>query len=164
MDSAWRTGQESQNFVCGSYASLFSEKPVPGPVIDENGRVLGEHTGIINYTVGQRKGLRIGAGEPLYVIDIKPESNTVVAGAKERLYTREQYVTGLNWISVKTLERPMEVKARIRSSHQGYDAVVSPSENNGVKVIYMDKQIGAARGQAIVFYAGDTVVGGGIAV
>jgi tRNA-specific 2-thiouridylase len=156
--------QESQNFVCGSYASLFSERPVHGPIVDENGKVLGEHSGIVNYTVGQRKGLRIGAGEPLYVIDIKPESNTVVAGAKERLYTLEQYVAGLNWISMKTLDRPMEVKARIRSSHQGYDAVISPLENTRVKVTYMDEQVGAARGQAIVFYTGDTVVGGGITV
>jgi len=156
--------KESQNFVCGSYASLFSQKPLPGPIVGENGKVLGEHTGIVNYTIGQRKGLRIGKVEPLYVIDIKPESNTVVAGMKERLYTREQNVTALNWISVRTLERPMEVKARIRSSHQGYDAVISPLENSRAKVTYMDEQIGAARGQSIVFYAGDAVVGGGTAV
>jgi tRNA-specific 2-thiouridylase len=153
--------KDSQNFVCGSYSSLFSEKPLPGPIVDEAGRVLGEHTGIVNYTVGQRKGLRIGTVEPLYVIDIKPETNTVVAGVKSSLYTKEQLVAGLNWISVKTLERPMEVKARIRSSHQGYDAVVSPHGNDSAKVAYMEKQIGAARGQAIVFYTGDTVVGGG---
>jgi len=155
--------EESQNFVCGSYTSLFREKPLPGPIVDQAGRVLGEHTGIVNYTIGQRKGLRIGTVEPLYVIDIKPESNTIVAGVKERLYTKDQNVTGLNWISVKTLERPMEVKARIRSSHSGYAAVISPLKDNEVSVQYMEQQIGAARGQAIVLYAGDTVVGGGTA-
>jgi len=155
--------KESQNFVCGSYSSLFGKKPLPGPIVNENGKVLGEHAGIVNYTIGQRKGLRIGTAEPLYVIDIKPESNTVVAGMKERLYITEQGVIGLNWISVKALERPIEVKARIRSSHQGYDSVISPDRENSVNVTYKEKQIGAARGQAIVFYNGDTVVGGGIA-
>jgi len=155
--------QESQNFVCGSYTSLFGGKTLPGPIVDEYGRVLGEHSGIVNYTIGQRKGLRIGTASPLYVIGIEPETNTVVAGAKEHLFIKSQDVSGPNWICVKTLERPMEVKARIRSSHQGYDAVVSPLENGGANVAYTQQQIGAAKGQAIVFYAGDTVLGGGTA-
>jgi tRNA-specific 2-thiouridylase len=155
--------KDSQNFVCGSYTSLFAEKPLPGPIVDEDGRVLGEHTGIVNYTIGQRRGLCIGTMAPLYVIGIKPETNTVVAGVKERLYIKDQDVSGLNWISVKTLERPMEIKARIRSSHPGYNAVISPLGNGSANVAYTEKQVGAARGQAIVFYAGDTVVGGGTA-
>lgn len=155
--------QESQNFVCGSYTSIFSEKLIPGPITDEQGRVLGEHQGIVNYTIGQRKGLRIGTREPLYVIGIKPETNAVVVGARERLYIKGQDVSGLNWISAETLERPIEVKARIRSSHPGYDAVVSPVGNGSANVAYTQLQIGAAKGQAIVFYCGDTVVGGGTA-
>jgi tRNA-specific 2-thiouridylase len=155
--------KESQDFVCGSYASLFKEEPLPGPIIHVDGRVLGRHNGIVNYTIGQRKGLGMGTAEPLYVIDIKPESATVVIGGKEHLYTKSQHVTELNWISVKTLERPTEVKAMIRSSHKGYDAVVTPLGKDRANVAYREKQIGAARGQAIVFYVGDTVLGGGTA-
>ena len=153
---------ESQNFVCGSYISLFKENPGPGPIVDQSGRVLGEHRGIINYTTGQRKGLRIGSKQPSFVVDIKPESNTVVVGSKESLFTAEQTVYQLNWVSIQALAHSVEVKARIRSSHSGYAAVISPLKDNEVSVKYMERQIGAARGQAIVFYDGDVVLGGGI--
>lgn len=154
--------KESQNFVCGNYSTLFKKKPGPGPIVDQRGRVLGEHNGIINYTTGQRKGLGIGSKQPLFVIDIKPESNTVVVGPQECLLTGEQAVSQLNWVSIKGLDRAREVKARIRSSHQGYAAVISPLKDNEVRVKYTERQIGAARGQAIVFYAGDVVLAGGI--
>jgi len=153
---------ESQNFVCGSYASLFKSMPLAGPIVDKKGNVLGKHNGIEHFTIGQRKGLRLAFKEPLYVTGIEPETNAVKVGEKEELYTNSQTVTGLNWIAVESLNSPMEVKARIRNAHHGYDAVISPQGHEKVVVGYKEPQIGAAPGQAIVFYEQDVLVGGGI--
>jgi tRNA-uridine 2-sulfurtransferase len=156
--------EESQNFVCGSYTSLFEDQPGPGPLMDRQGKVLGMHRGIVNYTLGQRKGLGVSGGEPLFVTDIKPDLNAVIVGGKEDLYKVEQVVSDMNWIALDGLKEAMEVKARIRSSHAGYDAVISPLEEERVSVKYSGPQIAAARGQAIVFYDGDVVLGGGTVV
>jgi tRNA-uridine 2-sulfurtransferase len=153
---------ESQNFVCGNYTNLFDAKSEKGPIIDNQGHVLGEHDGIVRYTIGQRKGLRLAAAEPLYVTDILPEKNAVVVGQKQELYVVSQTVSDLNWISIESLTGPMKVKARIRNAHHGYEATISPA-GQGVLVTYTEPQVGAAPGQAIVFYDGDVVVGGGIA-
>ncbi len=155
--------QESQNFVCGSYTSLFEKQPEPGPVMDKQGNILGRHKGIVHYTVGQRKGLAIAAREPLFVTDIKPELNAVIVGPRDDLYTDRQNVKELNWISIARLKDILEVKARIRSSHAGYDAVIWSLGGDKIHVTYREPQIAAACGQAIVFYDGDVVVGGGIA-
>jgi tRNA-specific 2-thiouridylase len=156
--------EESQNFVCGSYTSLFESPPGPGPVMDRQGRVLGKHRGIINYTLGQRRGLGLAGKEPLFVTDIKPGLNAVIVGGKEDLYRTEQVVSDLNWIAVDELKGPVEVKALIRSSHAGYDALISPLGEGRVKVAYKAPQVAAAGGQAIVFYNNDVVLGGGIVV
>jgi tRNA-specific 2-thiouridylase len=117
----------------------------------------------VNYTIGQRRGLRLSSKEPLYVTDIKPEMNAVIVGGKEELYKTGQAVANLNWISVDCLNMDLKAKARIRSSHAGYDATISPLDTDRVYVAYTEPQIAAARGQAVVFYQGDVVVGGGIA-
>ena len=162
LDLGVQDKEESQNFVCGSYTSLFEQQPGPGPLMDRQGRVLGKHKGIINYTPGQRKGLGVAAGEPLFVVDIKPDLNAVIVGGKEDLCKSEQVVGDLNWIAISSLENRMDVKARIRSSHGGYAAAVSPLAGGRVKVTYPEPQVAAARGQAIVFYDGDVLLGGGI--
>ncbi len=154
--------QESQNFVCGDYSSLFSKPLEAGPIVDKKSRVLGHHRGIVFYTVGQRHGLRIGSRQPLFVTAIDAEKNAIVAGPKEDLYVMEQKVRDLNWIAVESLKGSREVRARVRSTHQGYKAVISALAC-GVNVVYSEPQIGAAPGQAIVFYDGDVVLGGGIA-
>jgi tRNA-specific 2-thiouridylase len=154
---------ESQNFVCGSYTSLFKSAPLAGPIVDKTGKVLGKHNGIEHFTIGQRKGLRLAFKEPLYVTDIEPGTNVVVVGEKEELYTSSQTVSALNWISIEKLNSTMEVKARIRNAHHGYEAVISPDGPEKVRVEYEEPQIGAAPGQAIVFYDKDVVMGGGTA-
>jgi len=153
---------ESQNFVCGSYTSLFQSGLKPGIIVNKAGKELGKHNGIVHFTIGQRKGLRLSSVEPLYVTGIKAETGTVVVGEKEELYATTQIVSGLNWISIKRLNETMEVKARIRNAHQGYGAIISPNGESAVTVTYKEPQIGAAPGQAIVFYDKDVVVGGGI--
>ena len=138
---------ESQNFVCGSYTSLFKSAPMSGPIVDRKGNVLGKHSGIEHFTIGQRKGLRIASKEPLYVTDIEPGTNVVVVGQKEALYTSSQRVSGLNWISIEKLEGPMDVKARIRNAHHGYEAVISPDGPGKVTVKHKSRRLERHRGR-----------------
>jgi tRNA-specific 2-thiouridylase len=99
----------------------------------------------------------------LYVIDIMADTNSVVVGSLDDIYIEKQIVDDLNWIAIRSLNEPVEITARIRSSHKGYAAVVEPLEKGKALVAYKEPQVGASRGQSIVFYDGDTVVGGGIA-
>jgi len=162
MELGVETRKESQDFAGGDYAALFDSKGVPGPVVDKLGNILGRHKGIVYYTRGQRRGLSVTSEYPLYVIDIRAETNSVVVGRLEDLYTVKQIVDDVNWITVESLNEKVRVTTRIRSSHAGYKAVISPADNGKVLVTYEEPQIGAARGQAIVFYDGDVVLGGGI--
>jgi len=134
----------------------------PGPMLDEQGNTLGQHQGILFYTIGQRKGLGISAREPLYVIAIDQERNAVIVGTKKEVYSDELIATGLNWIAIESLEQPIKVKAKIRYRHQEADAVITPllSEDR-VHVRFKQPEMAITPGQAIVFYDGDTVVGGG---
>jgi tRNA-specific 2-thiouridylase len=121
------------------------------------------HKGIVYFTRGQRRGLDVATGKPLYVIDIQSDTNEVVVGGMHELRTEEQTVHDVNWIAMESLGEPVKVSARIRSSHPGYAAVISPLSGDEVSVKYMERQVRAAPGQAIVFYAGDVVLGGGTA-
>ena len=154
--------KESQDFAGGDYAALFDSKAVPGRIVDTQGNVLGEHDGIVYYTRGQRRGFATTSKETMYVIDIKAETNTVVVGRAGELYVENQVVDEVNWIGMESLKGPVKITAKIRSSHPGYAAIISPLVDDEVNVEYSERQIGAARGQAIVFYDGDVVLGGGI--
>jgi tRNA-specific 2-thiouridylase len=162
MELGVEVGKESQDFAGGDYAGLFEGKAVPGPVIDKQGNTLGTHKGIVYYTRGQRKGLSFACKEPLYVIEVSADTNSVVVGSLEDLYTEKQTVCDINWIAFESLRGTMQVNARIRSSHKGYAAAVESLENGKALVTYKEPQVGAARSQAIVFYGGDRVLGGGI--
>jgi len=133
----------------------------PGPILNEQGSTLGEHRGILFYTIGQRKGLGISAREPLYVIAIDQERNAIVVGSKQAAYGNELIASGLNWITTARLEQPTTVKAKIRYRHQEAEASITPLEENKVYVKFKQPQMAITPGQAIVFYHGDTVVGGG---
>lgn len=133
----------------------------PGPVLDGRGNTLGEHRGIIFYTIGQRRGLGISAGEPLYVVAINREENAIIVGSKEEAYAVEFTASELNWIALDEPKRPMRVNAKIRYRHQEAEALVTPSGENRVRVEFKEPQMAIAPGQAVVFYDGDTVIGGG---
>jgi tRNA-specific 2-thiouridylase len=133
----------------------------PGPILDEKGNVLGNHGGIASYTIGQRHGLGVAAARPLYVTAIAPDENAVIVGGKERTYGRGLVATGLNWIAIEKPEHPIEVKARIRYRHPEAEAVVTPLENGDVRVEFAGPQMAVTPGQAVVFYRGDSVIGGG---
>ena len=133
----------------------------PGPILDQQGNVLGEHQGIIFYTIGQRKGLGMSAREPLYVVAINREENAIIVGSKEEVCGTELTASGLNWIAMAVPECPVRVKAKIRYLHQEAQATVTPLGENEVQVKFEESQMALTPGQAVVFYDGDRVLGGG---
>ena len=133
----------------------------PGEIVDEQGTVLGNHTGIHQYTVGQRKGLGVAVGKPLYVIQTDVESNRVVVGESEGLLKKSLTAHQLNWISIDKLTSPIHVEAQIRSRHLAAPATVSVAEEGSVYVEFDEPQRAITPGQAVVFYEAENVIGGG---
>lgn len=149
----------------GDYAAaigrLTGEKSVPGAFVSTDGRVLGEHKGIIHYTVGQRRGLGISHGERLYVCRIDPERNEVILGEEKDLYRSEAAVSDVNWISGETPREPVRCAVKIRYRAREQAATVYPEENGRGRIVFDAPQRAVTPGQAAVFYDGDTVLGGG---
>lgn len=149
----------------GDYARVIEElrgqQSAPGPFVDKEGKTLGTHRGIIHYTVGQRRGLGISAREPLYVLKIEPQTNTVVLGPKEELFSRELDADGFHWISGQTPMAPVRARAKIRYHHKEEACTVIPGENGTSHIVFDDPQRAVTPGQSVVVYDGDTVLGGG---
>jgi len=132
-----------------------------GELVTTDGQVVGEHGGIHNFTVGQRKGLGVATGSPLYVIQIKGDAHQVVVGNQEELYTRTLRVHRTNLISAEDLPEPMRVKVKIRHRHEGAAALLEKSGDDEILVTFDQPQRAVTPGQAAVFYDEDVVVGGG---
>ena len=132
-----------------------------GSFISTDGRVLGEHRGIINYTVGQRKGLGISLGKPAYVVSKDAAANTVILGGEADLYTRSLTAYDVNLISVEKLDAPMRITAKTRYSQNETPALLTKLENGEYRVDFDEPQRAVTSGQSAVFYDGDIVVGGG---
>ena len=152
---------ESQDFFAGDYSSLLGKVARPGPILNKEGEILGEHRGIPFYTIGQRKGLGISSKEPLYVTAIDQEKNVIVVGPKEEVYGDELVAMELNWIAIQELSRPVDVKAKIRYLHKEAEAMVIPLDEDKVHVKFKEPQMAITPGQAVVFYDDDIVIGGG---
>ena len=133
----------------------------PGSIVDKNGKVLGCHKGIMSYTIGQRRGLGIAHKEPLYVTEIDIHNNRVVVGVRKELLKRRVIADRLNWISIKDIEKPMKVEAKIRYNHKKAKAVVTKLGVDAVKVDFDEPQSAPTPGQAVVFYEKNVVLGGG---
>jgi tRNA-specific 2-thiouridylase len=155
---------ESQDFVSGmDYASLFYEEEVrEGDIVDEKGSILGTHRGIIHYTVGQRKGLGISSGRPLYVLRIDAQRNRIVVSDRENLLSDGLIATDLNLIALDQLGKSHTVKAKIRLQHKEAEATLFPHENNKAKIMFDEPQMSVTPGQSAVFYSDDIVFGGGV--
>jgi tRNA-uridine 2-sulfurtransferase len=132
-----------------------------GELVTTSGEVIGGHGGIHNFTVGQRKGLGVATGTPLYVIELRGDKRQVVVGSNDDLSSRTMLVRKLNWISVGNLHAPMRVKAKIRHRHEPADAVIEKTGIDEVLATFDVPQRAITPGQAAVFYDGDIVVGGG---
>lgn len=140
----------------------FPSKVRQGNFVDKSGNILGTHKGIVYYTIGQRKGLDIAFGKPMYVVDINPFKNEVVLGNLDDLLNTELIAKDVNYIPFDNLKEPMEVEAKIRYSQIPSKAVITPLENDKVKVNFNEKQRAITKGQSVVFYKGDLLIGGGI--
>ena len=153
---------DSQDFYEGDYNELLGVEEKIGNIVDLDGNILGQHTGIWNYTIGQRKGIGISAPEPLYVLELRKDSNEVVVGYKDKTFKKSLNAIHMNWISIDSLDKEIKAQAKIRSTQQPVDVTVKPSEDNSVEVIFDDYQKSIAIGQSVVLYDGDIVIGGGI--
>jgi tRNA-specific 2-thiouridylase len=133
-----------------------------GNFVDSNGKILGKHKGIVYYTIGQRKGLGIALGKPAFVKEIRSKTNEVVLGVEEDIFTRELIANNLNFIPFDNLLEPIQVEAKIRYSAKPVNAKVYPIENNRVKVAFEKEVRAITKGQSVVFYQHDLLIGGGI--
>jgi tRNA-specific 2-thiouridylase len=130
--------------------------------LDKDGNVLGKHKGAIRYTIGQRKGLGIAFGKPTYVCDKNHEDNTVTLGSNEDLFHTELTAHSVNLISVERIREPMRVTAKIRYQASFADATVTQLDENRIRVVFDRPQRAICKGQSVVLYDGNKVVGGGI--
>ena len=159
---------ESQE-VCfiqeSSYHSFLQERLggliEPGPIMDQKGNILGKHKGIPFYTIGQRRGLRLAKGRPLYVIGIDRKRNALIVGEEREVYEDTFIVNTLNWINFQEVTSSLSAQVKIRYKHPGSEAVISPKEKGEVEVKFKSPQKAITPGQAAVFYDGETVLGGG---
>jgi len=135
---------------------------VPGPFVDHEGKVVGEHKGIINYTIGQRDKLGIALGHPVYVYKIDKLSNTVYVGPLSKLYAKGLYANQFNPLSMNIPYGTIEVNARIRYNAPELKAYLTYLEGEHIKVEFETPQKSVTPGQSVVFYRGDVVLGGAI--
>ena len=136
--------------------------PEPGDFVDKGGNFLGQHSGIINYTVGQRKGLGLSFGKPMYVIGLNAKENTVILGDDKDNYSSSLIATDINFIAFDNLDGPMQVKAKIRYAAKEAEATINPEGDGRVRVEFSVPQRAITPGQSVVFYKDDIVLGGGI--
>jgi tRNA-specific 2-thiouridylase len=161
------TATKSSQDICfisqKNYGAFLSQRfsTLPGDIIDTQGRKLGQHRGIAFYTIGQRHGLGLASGKPLYIIRIEPESNRIVLGPEKELYSQKLTAQKLNWISGKALREPITAGAKIRYKSKEAEAILF-FRNDSVDVHFTQPQKAVTPGQAIVFYNLDEVLGGGI--
>lgn len=152
----------------GDYAHFietYTGKEFPhGNFVDTSGNILGEHKGIIHYTIGQRKGLGIAFGEPMFVCAINPQTNTVTLGKSSDLFTDTLTAKDINLISVPKIDGAIRLKAKVRYRQTEQWATVTQTDEDTIKVKFDEPQRAITKGQAVVLYDGDTVVGGGTIV
>lgn len=148
----------------GDYAKFIEQytgKTYPnGDFVDESGKILGEHKGIIRYTIGQRKGLGLALPCPMYVKEKNLDENKVVLCTNDRLFSKELYATDINLISVDKITSPLHIKARVRYNQPEQPATVEQIDENTLHIVFDEPQRAISKGQAVVLYDGDYVVGG----
>jgi tRNA-specific 2-thiouridylase len=166
--------QESQE-ICfvpdGKYADFIdrylehegrtAEMPAGGEIVSTTGDVVGRHTGIHRYTVGQRRGLGIAHEKPLYVVQIERAKNRIIVGEKNDLFTTEFTAKGLNWVAFDEPVNPVRAEVRVRYRHEPAPATIFALPGGRARVVFDEPQRAITPGQATVFYNGEEVVGGG---
>jgi tRNA-specific 2-thiouridylase len=149
------------------YAALVKRRTPtavrPGEFVDPDGQLLGEHPGHQHFTIGQRKGLKLALGHPVYVVDIDPSANRVTLAQREQLLKKSLLANQFNWISSREIEvnDPVRCSAKIRYNHQPQPAFATLCARGEVRVDFDEPQSAITPGQAVVLYDGDVVLGGG---
>lgn len=157
-------------FVPDNDYAKFIEKeagdrvPGPGKFVTKTGEILGEHKGITHYTIGQRKGLNLAMGHPVFVTQICPDTNEVVIGEHEEVFSSELFCEKLNFMSVEELESPRKVLAKIRYAHKGAVCTIEKAGEDRIHCMFDEPVRAVTKGQAVVFYDGEYVFGGGTIV
>lgn len=149
----------------GDYAKFIEQytgrKYDFGDFVDESGNVLGTHKGIIRYTIGQRKGLGLALPHPMYVKEKDIANNKVILCDNDRLFSKELYAKDINLIAYEKLDKPLHIKARVRYNQPEQDATVEQLSDNRLHIVFDKPQRAISKGQAVVLYDGDVVIGGG---
>ncbi len=149
----------------GKYAEFIEQytgKKYPcGDFVDRDGNILGEHKGIIRYTIGQRKGLGLSLPEPMYVCKKDLENNKVILSDNEGLFSKELFANNLNLITCEKIETPIKLKAKVRYNQKEQPATVAQIDDDRLHIVFDEPQRAISKGQAVVLYDGDIVVGGG---
>ncbi|MFA9463893.1 MAG: tRNA 2-thiouridine(34) synthase MnmA [Velocimicrobium sp.] len=147
------------------YAKFIKENALKeikeGNFITTSGEVIGKHKGISHYTIGQRKGLNLSLGKPVFVVELRPETNEVVIGDNEEVFHDRLYANQLNFMTIDHLEGEMKINAKIRYNHQGASATVRMVSEDVMECVFDEPQRAITPGQAVVIYDGDYVLGGG---
>lgn len=152
---------DSQDFYSGDYNELLDVKPKAGYIKNTDGKILGEHQGIWNYTIGQRKGIGISASEPLYVLALNKDENTVVVGPRDKTFKKQLIASDLNFVSKDIIPTDVQLSAKFRSTQIPQNAQVSIKDNK-ITVVFEEYQKSIAPGQSVVIYQDDMVIAGGI--
>jgi len=161
QDLCFLAGEDYREFLKRNSPEIL----VNGTIVNKAGQVLGQHSGLPNYTIGQRKGLGISSPEPLFVISKDTITNTLVVGSAEELGTRELIATGVNWTSNTPFSSPFQAQVKCRYTGREAPAEVIPQDGGEkVRIVFESMQRDITPGQAAVFYNGDVVLGGGIII
>lgn len=149
-------------FIMNSdYAQSCSKACVPGNFVNLAGEVIGRHKGYLHYTIGQRKGLGLAMGHPVFVVDIRPETNEVVIGDNSDCFSDRLVADRLNFMAVDRLTEPKHLMARIRYSHKGGECTVRMIDDDRIECVFDEPQRAVTKGQAVVLYEDGHVFGGG---
>lgn len=155
--------KDSQDFYSGNINDILDQPPLEGNFVDTNGKILGKHQGIWNFTIGQRRGLGISADRPLYVIALRQKTNEVVLGYEEEGYQENLFVSDIKWLSIPEIKEKQDIWLKVRSSQTPFEATFENLGNGDAKLCFSIKQKAIAAGQSAVFYDKDGfVLGGGV--
>lgn len=158
QDLCFLAGEDYRSFLQRNAAEMLK----PGEILTQDGRSVGAHTGLANYTIGQRKGLGLASPVPLYVLGKNAATNTLIVGTQDELGSRELTARDVNWVSGETPKEPFRAEVKIRYTAKEAEALVTPLEGNQVRVQFDASQRDITAGQAAVFFRGDLLLGGGI--
>ncbi len=158
QDLCFLAGEDYRNFLQRNAAEMLK----PGEIVTRDGRALGEHNGLANYTIGQRKRLGVASPVPLYVLGKNAANNALIVGTQEELGSRDLTARDVNWVSGEVPGEPFHAQVKIRYTAKEAEALVMPIEGNQVRVRFEAPQRDITAGQAAVFYQGEVMLGGGI--